>query len=188
MPYPFDSQVIDASFAESLSDFMKGIWPGLKCKRVRGKNKLNFLEQKLNDDENGYNHICALTGIASMETQYKSVYPATIDKLIAGMLKKDFTYLVVADPIQEKDVDEILYKCRDFNGQAESLKSFNFSESSSEGTNNSYSKAKSISESLSESTSTEKTDRKWKLAGAGCSYQCKSKYCWNQFINGVFST
>ena len=164
---PFDSQVIDASFAESLSDFMKGIWPGLKCKRVRGKNKLNFLEQKLNDDENGYNHICALTGIPSMETQYKSVYPATIDKLIAGMRKKDFTYLVVADPIQEKDVDEILYKCRDFNGQAESLKSFNFSESSSKGTNNSYSKAKSISDSVNESTSTTKTDKKWILGGVG---------------------
>ena len=164
---PWDNQVIDASFAESLSNFMEGIWPGLKCKRVRGKNKLNFLEQKLNDDEYGYGHICALTGIPSMETQYKSVYPATIDKLIAGMRKKDFTYLVVADPIQEKDVDEILYKCRDFNGQAESLKSFNFSESSSEGTNSSYSKAKSISDSVSESTSKETTDHKWNLAGAG---------------------
>lgn len=164
---PIDNQVIDSSFAESLSDFMEGIWPGLKCKRVRGKSKLNFLEKKLNDDDNGYENICSLTGIPSMETQYKSVYPATIDKLIAGMRKKDFTYLVVADPIPEKDVDEILYKCRDFNGQAESLKSFNFSESASEGTNSSYSKAKSISDSVSESTSTEKTDKKWMLAGAG---------------------
>lgn len=164
---PIDNQVIDSSFAESLSNFMEGIWPGLKCKRVRGKNKLNFLEKKLNDDDNGYENICSLTGIPSMETQYKSVYPATIDKLIAGMRKKDFTYLVVADPIPEKDVDEILYKCRDFNGQAESLKSFNFSESASEGTNSSYSKAKSISDSVSESTSTEKTDKKWMLAGAG---------------------
>ena len=164
---PIDNQVIDSSFAESLSDFMEGIWPGLKCKRVRGKNKLNFLEKKLNDDDNGYENICSLTGIPSMETQYKSVYPATIDKLIAGMRKKDFTYLVVADPIPEKNIDEILYKCRDFNGQAESLKSFNFSESASEGTNSSYSKAKSISDSVSESTSTEKTDKKWMLAGAG---------------------
>ena len=164
---PIDNQVIDSSFAESLSDFMEGIWPGLKCKRVRGKNKLSFLEKKLNDDDNGYENICSLTGIPSMETQYKSVYPATIDKLIAGMRKKDFTYLVVADPIPEKDVDEILYKCRDFNGQAESLKSFNFSESESEGTNSSYSKAKSISDSVSESTSKETTDNKWKLAGAG---------------------
>ena len=164
---PIDNQVIDSSFVESLSDFMEGIWPGLKCKRVRGKNKLNFLEKKLNDDDNGYENICSLTGIPSMETQYKSVYPATIDKLIAGMRKKDFTYLVIADPIPEKDIDEILYKCRDFNGQAESLKSFNFSESESEGTNSSYSKAKSISDSVSESTSTEKTDKKWMLAGAG---------------------
>ena len=54
---PIDNQVIDSSFAESLSDFMEGIWPGLKCKRVRGKNKLNFLEKKLNDDDNGYENI-----------------------------------------------------------------------------------------------------------------------------------
>lgn len=164
---PLDKNVIDSSFAQSLSHFMEGIWPGLKCEKVHGKNKLKFLEEKLNDEQNGYDNICSLTGIPSMETQYKSVYPATIDKLIAGMRNKNFSYLVVADPIPEKDVDDILYKCRDFNGQAESLKSFNFSESSSEGTNNSYSKAKSISESVSESTSTEKTDRKWKLAGAG---------------------
>lgn len=164
---PLDKNVIDSSFAESLSHFMEGIWPGLKCEKVHGKNKLKFLEEKLNDEQNGYDNICSLTGIPSMETQYKSVYPATIDKLIAGMRNKNFSYLVIADPIPEKDVDDILYKCRDFNGQAESLKSFNFSESSSEGTNNSYSKAKSISESVSESTSTEKTDRKWKLAGAG---------------------
>ena len=108
---------IDSTFADSLNNFIKGIWPGMKCQRIKGN--LDTIKKNINQK---YDCINAITGIPSMESQYKTIYPATIDTLLAGMQKKDFTYLVVADPIQETDVDAILYQVREFNGQAESLK------------------------------------------------------------------
>ena len=142
-----------------MSDFIEGIWPGIKCRTVKGRNRLDFITNKIKDEQKGYDYVYSITGIPSMESQYKSIYPATVDKLIAGMRKKNFSYLVVADPVPEQEIDEILYKCRDFNGQAESLKSFNFSEGTSEGTNESFTQAKGIIEGISDSISRKKIDK-----------------------------
>lgn len=154
-----NKEEIDPSFADSLCDFIKGVWPGTKCKKVKGN-----LDSVRKDIKSKYDCIDAITGIPSMESQYKSLYPATIDTLLAGMRKKDFTYLVIADPIQETEVDTILYKIRDFNGRAESLKSFNFSESTSESISIALSESKAICDSTNENCSKKS---KWAIAGAG---------------------
>lgn len=135
---------IDKRFTKQLSEFMKGQWPGLKCET------LNDSEQKVLSDFASKNlvsgksdNVYALTGIPSMESQYKTIYPATIDQLMAGMNGcKDFAYLVVADSIDSAEVDGMLFQCRDMNGQAESLKSFNLSEG----------KTKGLSRSITEGT------------------------------------
>ena len=144
----YSKSEIDSSFADSLNDFIKGIWPGMRCQRVKGN-----LDDIRDDIKGNYDYVDSLTGIPSMESQYKTVYPATIDTLLAGMQKRNFTYLVVADPIPENDIDSTLYKIRDFNGQAESLKSFNFSENTSEGMSKALSESKSVTDGTSESKS-----------------------------------
>ena len=150
---------IDFTFADSLNDFIKGIWPGMKCQRIKGN-----LEHIKNDISKKYEFIDAMTGIPSMESQYKTIYPATIDTLLAGMQKNDFTYMVIADPIEETDIDGILYQVRDFNGQAESLKSVNFSENTSESMSLALSESKSICDGTNESKSQKS---KWGMVGAG---------------------
>lgn len=150
---------IDSTFVDSLNDFIKGIWPGMKCQRVKGN-----LEQVKDDISKKYEFIDAMTGVPSMESQYKTIYPATIDALLAGMQKHNFTYMVIADPIAETDIDGILYKVRDFNGQAESLKSFNFSENSSDSMSIALSESKSICDGTNESSSQKS---KWGMVGAG---------------------
>lgn len=152
---------IDSTFMDSLNDFIKGIWPGMKCNRVKGN-----LEHIKEEMKTRFDCIDAVTGIPSMESQYKTVYPATIDTLLAGMQKKDFTYMVIADPIQESEIDSMLYKVRDFNGQAESLKSFSFSENMSESLSIALSESKSVCDSISEST-TQKEHEWVKAVGAG---------------------
>ena len=107
---------IDVTFVDSLTNFIRGIWPGIKCQRVKGN--VDTIRENICKR---YDSIDALTGIPSMESQYKTIYPATIDTLMAGMQKKNFTYMVVADPIEEADVDGMLYLTRDFCGQAESF-------------------------------------------------------------------
>ena len=150
---------VDATFADSLNDFIKGIWPGMKCQRVKGN--VDTIRKSIDSQ---YDCIDALTGIPSMETQYKTVYPATIDTLLAGMQKKNFTYMVIADPIEEADVDAMLYQVRDFGGQAESLKSFNYSENKSSSVSVALSKSKSICDGTSES---KQEKSKWGMVGAG---------------------
>ena len=115
-------------FRDNLNEFVKGIWPGLQADVVTKVEEnvglASFISTMKDDDK--FEDIFALTGIPSMESQYKSVYPATIDKLMAGMNKsKGYAYLVVADPIVNNEVESMIYQCREMNGQAESLKSMN---------------------------------------------------------------
>lgn len=155
---------INKEFAKSLSDFIKGIWPGMTCNCIPG----NEVNQVKTDITKKYDFIDSLTGIPSMESQYKTVYPATIDTLLAGMQKKDFTYMVIADPVPETEIDRILYNVRDYNGQAESLKSFSFSKNTSESMSVALSESKAICDSISDTEGKSKKGKsKWGLLGAG---------------------
>lgn len=159
---PLDKEVVTSKFADSLSHFISGVWPGLKC--VREKGDLEQVKKQLSSFE----CVDAITGIPSMESQYKNVYPATIDTLMAGMRNKDFAFMVIADPIPENDIDGILYQVRDFNGKAESLKSFNFSENMSSSIGKTISEAHSVTNGTAE-TEGKSTSRKsaWGTVAAG---------------------
>lgn len=119
-------------FTDSLENYIKGIWPGLNCKHV-STDDMKTISDKMTSGDRKYRNFAAITGIPSMESQYKSVYPATVDKLIAGMNGRNFTYFVVADPVRENDIDDIVFQCHEIQGQAESVKSFNFAEGKSAG-------------------------------------------------------
>ena len=149
-------KILKRNIVKLLDEFIKGVWPGLQTHSLSrqgeedGAKWLCDFSSAIKSDK--LNSIYAITGIPSMESQYKSTYPATIDKLIAGMNKcKDYAYLVVADPVASEEIDNILYKCRDVNGKAESLKSFNLTEGIQKGT--------AISNSTSENTSVSTTKR-----------------------------
>ena len=151
----------EKSFTKQLSSFMKGQWPGLKCEIVNtaDQTKLNeYAQGKF--CKNKSDNVFALTGIPSIESQYKTLYPATIDQLMAGMNgSKDFAYLVVADPIDSTEVDGMLFQCREMNGQAESLKSFNLSEGRTEGLSRSITEGTNWNHS--DSTSVSKSGKDW---------------------------
>lgn len=138
-----------------LNEFIKGVWPGLQTDILKG-DEPTIQQFKANIKSEKLDNVYAITGIPSMETLYKTVYPATIDTLMAGMNKsKNYAYLVVANPIETNDVETMLYECREMDSQAESLKSMNVTDSLSHGTNSSYSHTSGVShtDSLSESIS-----------------------------------
>lgn len=158
----FDKEVVSQKFADSLCNFVEGVWPGAKCERER--SKLEYIKSQISK----YEYVHTITGIPSIESQYKTLYPATIDTLMAGMRGKDFTYMVVADPIPETEIDGILYQCRDFCGKAESLKSFNFSENMSNSIGKTVSDAHSVTDGTSVSDSNGKSHKSaWANIGAG---------------------
>lgn len=156
---------VQTNITRYLTDFINGSWPGMQCHLVKDNDAdvgLNSFVSRLND--NTFEYTYALTGIPSMESQYKSTYPATIDRLMAGMNQcENFAYLVVADPIDSNEIDGMLYQCREMNGQAESLKSMNITQGISKGitSTTSYTSGTSSSQTDSESH----TDRKLNTAG-----------------------
>lgn len=138
-----------------LNEFIKGIWPGLQADIV-DDDDATLCDLRSSIISEDIESVYAITGVPSMESQYKTLYPATIDTLIAGMNNsKKYAYLVVADPIESNDIDTMLYQCREMDGQAESLKSMNVTEGLSEGTSSSTSHSTSTShtEGFSESIS-----------------------------------
>lgn len=139
------------SIIKYLNEFIKGTWPGLQTSIVSETDE-NLVRFKKDVSDEVFENIYALTGIPSMEGQYKNIYPATIDKLMAGMNKsKHYAYLVVADPVEPNDADAMLYQCREMNGQAESLKSMNVTESLSKGISNSHAASNSYTQGMNES-------------------------------------
>lgn len=156
---PYSKDKLNMDFISNLNNFIAGLWAGLQCHEVFDDEELQSISKKISGEaKNGkYRCVYSLTGIPSMETQYKSLYPATIDKLMAGMRDKNYSYLVVAEPIKENDIDTFLYQCREYNGQAESLKSFTFSESKGRGESISQTHGNSQSTSTSHTEGTSKS-------------------------------
>ncbi len=147
-----------------LNEFIKGAWPGLQTRIVQDTDeKLSAFKKEMADGV--FENINALTGIPSMEGQYKNLYPATMDKLMAGMSKsKHYAYLVVADPVETNDAEFMLYQCREMNGQAESLKSMNVTEGLSRGTSSSFTSSHTEGSSTSESFQKKDFSKMGKLA------------------------
>ena len=152
------------SIVKYLNEFIKGAWPGLQTRIVQETDEtLSAFKKEMADDV--FENIYALTGIPSMEGQYKNLYPATIDKLMAGMSKsKHYAYLVVADPVETNDAEFMLYQCREMNGQAESLKSMNVTEGLSRGTSSSFTSSHTEGSSTSESFQKKDFSKMGKLA------------------------
>ena len=160
------------SLVRNLCNYMKGIWPGLKAEVLKDEDDaIKYFTQNI--DGESFENVYALTGIPSMESQYKNLYPATVDKLMAGMSgNNDYAYMVIADPVDTQDAEAMLYTCREMNGQAESLKSINvteglnFSDSVTDTVGKSISDAVSITES--ESISRQRVDLGKKSKTALC--------------------
>ena len=152
------------SIVKYLNEFIKGAWPGLQTRIVQETDEtLSAFKKEMANDV--FENIYALTGIPSMEGQYKNLYPATIDKLMAGMSKsKHYAYLVVADPVETNDAEFMLYQCREMNGQAESLKSMNVTEGLSRGTSSSFTSSHTEGSSTSESFQKKDFSKMGKLA------------------------
>ncbi len=153
-----------------LNDFIKGTWPGLQSKVVKDTENESALHDFItNIEQEKLEYVYALTGIPSMESQYKTIYPATIDKLMAGMNQsKGYAYMVVADPIPAGEVDEMLYQCREMNGQAESLKSMNITKGSSKGQTENIQHSVGSQHSTTDSTS--QTERKLNNVGKAVAF------------------
>jgi len=136
-----------SSTVDVWNGFAKANWPGLSFEEDNNVS-LGF-------SVNGYKNakpgrrpgIRVLTGIPA--SRNKESIAATIDKLASALSGRTWSYLVIAEPIANDKIIEILQKCRELQGRAESLKSFqlgqNANTTTTEGTTTSHGGNESIS-------------------------------------------
>ena len=105
-----------------------------------------------------------LTGLPSTRKQESGMAtPAVaIDRLAAALPGRKWTYLVIADPIANVEMEDAIRQCRDFAGRAESVKSFQFGTNLSDSFNESFTRSFGRSEGQSRNTSFPN----WIIAGA----------------------
>lgn len=131
-----------AEIPNFISGFSKSNWPGLSLEPA---NDVDFeFAGKANV---GHRGVRILTGIPSGRS--KENVSATVDKLTGALSGHSWRYLVVAEPVSGHEMEDTIRTCRDLAGRAESMKSFQMSESVGKtiGANLTHSEGKSDSSS-----------------------------------------
>lgn len=136
-------------FAQSTASYIKTLWSGTQTKFVKGDDAPDRILEGLIPGKGAYQHLYSLTGVPSFMEGSGSESLTSLDTLIGALGDKRFTYIVIANPVAEHQVNSIIHQCNEMYGQLESVKSFDFSESFNQSETDSI--AKSISEYWNES-------------------------------------
>jgi Helicase HerA, central domain len=139
-------------FANQLSQFLCSNWPGT---RVRMVEEYKEIANKVHVPLSTFSHARAFTGIPSSKADpSEKKYPQTLDRLMRGMRGKPFVYMVLAEPVSESRVSEVVETCHSLAGQVHA-----FTKTTVQmGRNRGASESRSVSESDSESTSASRSE------------------------------
>lgn len=140
---------VNDTFSERMSSYLNILLPGSRIDFIQeldqvGETLVENIKNKC------YRHLYALSGIPSFMPKDGEENLSTIENLVGPLSRQKFVYFVVADPLDEYNVNRIMTNCLEIAGKIESVKSFNISESNNLsttiGTND------SISDTVHEST------------------------------------
>lgn len=142
----YTNDVAEAAIKE-FSSFCNIGWKGLKTSVIDETSP-----ELRNFEKSGkYQRAYAFTGIPSLDIQ-SSNYPATMEYLIGGTQPHgNIAYLVVAEPVELSELDNILYTCDEIHGQAQSFEKFNLSNTVQRGNTDTFSE--SITDTISKNIS-----------------------------------
>ena len=141
-------------FAEQLGQFLCSNWPGTRVRSVTDYKKIiDHIHVPLSK----YKYARAFTGIPSIKTgERPTEHPQNLDSFMRGLRGRPYIYMVIANPMPEREVNDIITACHTLSGQVRAFTKTTINRSSSRGT--SASTAHSESDSVSTSTSTSKSD------------------------------
>lgn len=128
------------AFMRSFQHFFRGLYSGSQLEYLT-PNKESYktkIIQPLQEMEHG---IC-LTGIPSIKQSSNAEYLSCLDRLLRGIQGEPFAYLVIADPINPIEIDNITYRCRDLIGQVHALSKMNMTKGRSHAVTNQESETK----------------------------------------------
>ena len=136
-------------FADQVGQFLCSNWPGTRVKMVE---EYEQIARHVHMPLSTYRHARAFTGIPSLKKRDQSKnYPQSLDRFMRGLRGKPYLYMVIAEPMPEREVGEIISSCHTLSGQVHAFTKATLNRSTGEGT------TESASRSEGESTSTAKT-------------------------------
>ena len=146
-----ESERSDEVFTENFSAYLNAVLPGSKVKYI---NEIDAVGEQLIQDirDKKYRHLYSLTGIPSLMPTNGEESLSSIDTLLGTLSRKRFVYYVVADPLDESYVNNVMIKCMELAGKIESVKSINISEA--ENISTTIGSSETISETINEGEST----------------------------------
>ena len=145
-------------FLNNVGHFLQGNWPGTRvttCSDGDPVLERDVLQPLRHDLRNAV----ALTGIPSLKRSDRFSYPQSLDRFLRGFRGLPFIYMVVAEPMATREVDDIIYRCRDLMSQVHALTKITQTmtttagSSQSEGWSHSFSEAKSTATTTGQSVS-----------------------------------
>jgi hypothetical protein len=150
-------------FAEQLGQFLCSNWPGTRVKSVADYKQI---VDRVHLPLSTYRYARAFTGIPSVKTSEKSgEYPQSLDRFMRGLRGKPYVYLVIASPMPEREVNDIVTACHSLAGQVQAFTKTTLNRSTSTGTSETASKSET--ETSTTGTTTGTTESKGKTASKG---------------------
>jgi Helicase HerA, central domain len=115
-----------------LNNFLKANCQGIKLKPCSSEIIQRQIEMPLSNSKSAI----ALTGIPSLKIKQTHAQNQSIDRLLRGLTGQAFCYLIIAEPINNHEVEKMNYRCRDLLGRVHTLTKTTFNASESEGISN----------------------------------------------------
>lgn len=120
------------AFVDYLGHFLEGNWPGTRLERCDYKQEIE--PQLVYPMTRRLNYATALTGIPSLKPGDHPGYPQSLDRMLRGMRGKRFMYMIVAEPMNQGELEQIIYQCRDLTGRVHTLTKMTLTETTTQET------------------------------------------------------
>jgi len=108
-----DSHAHTADYIEVLASALHGNFPGIRLGPLSPRELSTALLRPIATSR----HVSVITGIPSLKEQAKDVFVQGLERLTNSLRGEDYTLMVVAEPIPETSVDEVVQRCRDLGSE-----------------------------------------------------------------------
>ncbi len=139
-------------FAEQLGQFLSSNWPGT---RVRPVTEYQRIAQDIHVPLSQYRYARVMTGIPSPKSGPTEDIQS-LDQFMRGLRGKPYLYMVIAEPMAEREVGDIIEACHTLGGQVQAFAKTTVNLSQSRGTSSSVSTGTTDSTSHSSTTGSSK--------------------------------
>ena len=150
-------------FADQVGEFLCSNWPGTRVRAIQDSKEM---AAQVHVPLSSYRYARAFTGIPSTKAEIAPTEaPQSLDRLMRGLRGKPYLYLVIAEPLAESAVGEVISSCHSLSGQIHAFTRSTVQMGRSTGTSETTSTSESESTSTSSSSSSSTSESESKSKG-----------------------